>query len=488
MPSGARAWSEAASEAVRRHVQASSHSALRRGRDARDRPGGVRRRRQLRLRRRLPGRADAGHRGARRELLPLGHRARPGRRCTSSATSPRPRRRIRSGSMRTCSTPAASPGASSSTSTRTRSTSPCSTTASRAQLHSLLGGTAWSGRRGAFESRLRALRRPRRRGAYWASSDNVMKPLSITDEGGQVTPTVFRAALAAILPGLPTAIAARPAVKAAPRDRPPPPLRSSAAPSDQPAPSERGRAESAESVGSAMPPSSRRMRDDGRTDPFTIARRRPASSRTIIPRSSTASPGILDRRGLHHPRDGPRRRTGARGGHRASARSSASPTCACRSSTGSSSHASSRRSRRTPRVLLYSGVSDQGLVSEALDAGARGFALKDAPLEDLGTRDRHRRVRRPLHRPRSRRRARVHAAAPTCGRRSPSVSVRCCACSPKGGSYAEIGSTLHLSPDTIRAHAQRAMTKLGARTRTAGRGGRAARRPRRVAARHYAAL
>ena len=36
----------------------------------------------------------------------------------------------------------------------------------------------------------------------------------------------------------------------------------------------------------------------------------------------------------------------------------------------------------------------------------------------------------------------------------------------EGGSYAEIGSTLFLSPDTVRAHAQRAMLKLGARTRT----------------------
>jgi len=35
-------------------------------------------------------------------------------------------------------------------------------------------------------------------------------------------------------------------------------------------------------------------------------------------------------------------------------------------------------------VLLYSGVSDRGLVSDALDAGAKGFALKDAPLDDLG--------------------------------------------------------------------------------------------------------
>lgn len=35
-------------------------------------------------------------------------------------------------------------------------------------------------------------------------------------------------------------------------------------------------------------------------------------------------------------------------------------------------------------VLLYSGVADFALVSDALDAGARGFALKDAPLEALG--------------------------------------------------------------------------------------------------------
>ncbi len=36
----------------------------------------------------------------------------------------------------------------------------------------------------------------------------------------------------------------------------------------------------------------------------------------------------------------------------------------------------------------------------------------------------------------------------------------------EGGSYAEIGSSLFLSPDTVRSHAQRAMQKLGARTRT----------------------
>jgi two-component system nitrate/nitrite response regulator NarL len=116
-------------------------------------------------------------------------------------------------------------------------------------------------------------------------------------------------------------------------------------------------------------------------------------------------------------------------------------------------------------VLLYSGVSDAGLVSDALDAGARGFALKDAPLED---------VARALETvaagglyvdP-------VLAASLATSRRADDRR----ALSPRerevlrmlaeGGSYAEIGSTLFLSPDTVRAHAQRAMTKLGARTRT----------------------
>jgi DNA-binding NarL/FixJ family response regulator len=115
-------------------------------------------------------------------------------------------------------------------------------------------------------------------------------------------------------------------------------------------------------------------------------------------------------------------------------------------------------------VLLYSGVSDQGLVSDALDAGARGFALKDAPLDDLSRAiaivaggdlyvdpvlaaalaSRRTDARKPLS---EREREVLRLLA-------------------EGGSYAEIGSTLFLSPDTVRAHAQRAMTKLGARTRT----------------------
>ena len=101
--------------------------------------------------------------------------------------------------------------------------------ASRAQLHSILGGSAWSGAEG--HSNLDSERfADLVSWSYWSSSDNVMKPLSTQDEGGQVTPTVFGAALAAILPGLPTASPA-PAlvVKAAPV------IRSTAAVSVKPA-------------------------------------------------------------------------------------------------------------------------------------------------------------------------------------------------------------------------------------------------------------
>jgi DNA-binding NarL/FixJ family response regulator len=127
-----------------------------------------------------------------------------------------------------------------------------------------------------------------------------------------------------------------------------------------------------------------------------------------------------------------------------------------------------RRARKTApetAILLYSGFSERGLVADALDAGARGFALKDAPLSDLAravdlvaggsvyvdpvlaaglARNSHPEDRAVLS-PREREVLRLLAG---------------------GGSYGEIGTQLYLSPDTVRAHAHRAMTKLGARTRT----------------------
>ncbi len=77
----------------------------------------------------------------------------------------------------------------------------------RAQLHTILQGAAWWGSEGHASldcERFADLVS----WSYWSSADNVMKPTSVQDEGGQVSPTVFRAALAAILPGLPGAPAA----------------------------------------------------------------------------------------------------------------------------------------------------------------------------------------------------------------------------------------------------------------------------------------
>ncbi|HZS24891.1 MAG TPA: response regulator transcription factor [Gaiellaceae bacterium] len=115
-------------------------------------------------------------------------------------------------------------------------------------------------------------------------------------------------------------------------------------------------------------------------------------------------------------------------------------------------------------VLLYSGLADRGLVSDALDAGARGFALKDAPLDDLGRALDAVAVGSLYVDP-------VLAAAlatrHTDEKKALSEREReVLRLLAHGGSYAEIGSELYLSPDTVRAHAQRAMTKLGARTRT----------------------
>jgi two-component system, NarL family, nitrate/nitrite response regulator NarL len=116
-------------------------------------------------------------------------------------------------------------------------------------------------------------------------------------------------------------------------------------------------------------------------------------------------------------------------------------------------------------VLLYSGIADAALVSDALDAGALGFALKDAPLED---------VVRAIETVASGSIYVDPVLAATLATSRRNVGQR--ALSPRerevlrmlaaGGSYAEIGGELFLSPDTVRSHAQRAMAKLGARTRT----------------------
>lgn len=116
-------------------------------------------------------------------------------------------------------------------------------------------------------------------------------------------------------------------------------------------------------------------------------------------------------------------------------------------------------------VLLYSGISDHAIVPEALEAGASGVALKDAPLSDL-VRAIEIVVRGSVYVDAA---LAAQVAQQSRSRGAHPLSPRECEVLrllAEGGTYAEIGSSLFLSPDTIRTHAARAMTKLGARTRT----------------------
>jgi len=68
----------------------------------------------------------------------------------------------------------------------------------RTRLHAVLGGSSWWG--GADHGSLDCERfADALAWAYWQSPDNVMRPESATDEGGQVSPTQFKALLSSLL-------------------------------------------------------------------------------------------------------------------------------------------------------------------------------------------------------------------------------------------------------------------------------------------------
>lgn len=116
-------------------------------------------------------------------------------------------------------------------------------------------------------------------------------------------------------------------------------------------------------------------------------------------------------------------------------------------------------------VLLYTGLADQALLTEALDAGVRGFVLKEAPLPDLV------------------RAVETVAAGGTyvdpvlagtiatadATNRLPSLTHRerdVLRLLSDGLSNEEIGRELFISPETVRTHVRKAMGKLDADTRT----------------------
>jgi DNA-binding NarL/FixJ family response regulator len=116
-------------------------------------------------------------------------------------------------------------------------------------------------------------------------------------------------------------------------------------------------------------------------------------------------------------------------------------------------------------VILYTAYGDRALLTEALDAGARGFVLKEAPLADLlravdlvaggGTY-----VDPVLAGYLAQ--AHVTDRLPALTQRERDV-LRLLA---DGLSNEEIGKALFISPETVRTHVRKAMAKLDADTRT----------------------
>jgi DNA-binding NarL/FixJ family response regulator len=130
--------------------------------------------------------------------------------------------------------------------------------------------------------------------------------------------------------------------------------------------------------------------------------------------------------------------------------------------SGSDAAREAQRLAPETAVIVYTGQSDVACMTEVLDAGAKGFVLKDAPLEDLMraiemVADGGVYVDPAL--------AGVFVDSRGTGRLTPRERevLRLAA---DGLSSEKIGQRLFLSPQTVRGHVGNAMGKLQAHTRT----------------------
>jgi DNA-binding NarL/FixJ family response regulator len=116
-------------------------------------------------------------------------------------------------------------------------------------------------------------------------------------------------------------------------------------------------------------------------------------------------------------------------------------------------------------VILYTAFGDRALLTEALDAGARGFVLKEAPLAE---------VVRAIQLVSG---GRTYVDPVLAGVLSSSVATGKMAALTQrerdvlrlladGLSNEDIGKELFISPETVRTHVRKAMAKLDADTRT----------------------
>ncbi|HWG56244.1 MAG TPA: response regulator transcription factor [Gaiellaceae bacterium] len=123
------------------------------------------------------------------------------------------------------------------------------------------------------------------------------------------------------------------------------------------------------------------------------------------------------------------------------------------------------RSAPDTAVILYTAFGDRALLTEAMDAGARGFVLKEAPLAE---------VVRAVELVAS---GRTYVDPVLAGVLSSSAATEKMSKLTQrerdvlrlladGLSNEEIGKALFISPETVRTHVRKAMAKLDADTRT----------------------
>lgn len=116
-------------------------------------------------------------------------------------------------------------------------------------------------------------------------------------------------------------------------------------------------------------------------------------------------------------------------------------------------------------IILYTAYGERALLLEAMDAGARGFLLKEAPLVDIvrameivangGT------YVDPV--------LAGYLASPGVADKLPNLTQRerdVLRLLSDGLTNEEIGKQLFISPETVRTHVRKAMDKLNADTRT----------------------
>jgi DNA-binding NarL/FixJ family response regulator len=119
----------------------------------------------------------------------------------------------------------------------------------------------------------------------------------------------------------------------------------------------------------------------------------------------------------------------------------------------------------TTAVILYTGHGERSLLLEALDAGARGFLVKEAPLDDLARAIRTVGGGGTYVDPAL---AGV-LAGPQAAERLPTVTKRereILRLLADGMRNEEVARQLSISPLTVRTHVKNAMQKLEADTRT----------------------